>query len=97
MPAHTAMAGRSPRTASSLHAGTRLPAPRSPSNWNDSTHGNGGQVDHSTLAQDLVNWLRACTYEVCAPGPDLVWPVIPDNMKHAPGRAGQANCEAKRS
>ncbi len=44
---------------------------------------------------DLANRLSVCTYEVCAPGPDLVWPVIPDNMKHAPGRAGQANCGAK--
>ena len=33
-----------PETAFSLCAGTRLPAPRSPSNRNAGTHGNGGQV-----------------------------------------------------
>ena len=34
----------SPRRPWSLHPSTRLPAPRSRSNWNVSTHGNGGQV-----------------------------------------------------
>ena len=44
VPASLAMAGRAPSTAGRSNASTRLPAPRSPSNWNASTHGNGGQV-----------------------------------------------------
>jgi len=44
MPAYTAMAGRSPGTAYSPNAGTRLPTPGIAGRLNASIAGNGGQV-----------------------------------------------------